>query len=339
MKTKMKNTMIAAMLIATVAACDEEDTGFLIPKGEINEVHVENSAYTHQTYFDLSSNSEVLSVEIADWDLEVETSGKMEMIKLNPAGSYRVFKTTSTDINDVITLPAIPDWTFDNPSGSITGMSFHNWNNNEVYVIGKKEASFDPTAPSIVPFAKISFVKTSNGITVKWKRTDESTVSEFTLKTTSSSHPYTWFSFETKGEATTQPPSPDDYDLIITSYTGAVSDGAMSYIFELRGALTNRVTGVASYRYNPGEADDDEYIEIFNNLTTNNIEVEKYKVEADAIGYDWKSFSRATMSYEIDKSNMFFVRDNDGNNYKLRFTNYYNTNGDKGYISFTYALL
>ena len=339
MKTQMKNTLIAAMLIATVAACDDEDTGFLIPKGEFNEVHLENSAYTHQSYFDLSSNSVVLSVEIADWDLEVETSGQMEVIKLNPANSYRVFKTTSTDINDEITLPEIPDWTFDNPSGNLADLSFYNWSDNEVYVIGKKEDSYDPTVPSIVPFAKVSFVKTGEGITVNWMKTDESTVSEVNLKTTSSSHPYTWFSFEESGEATIQPPSPSDYDLIITSYTGAVSDGAMSYIFELRGALTNRVTGVASYRYNPGEAEDDEYIEIFNNLTIDNIEIEEYNAEADAIGYDWKSFSRATMSYEIDKSNMYFIRDNDGNHYKLRFTNYYDSNGEKGYISFTYALL
>ena len=339
MKIKIKNRLLGAIIITAFAACNEEDTAFLIPKGEINEVHVKNSAYTHQTYFDLSSNSEVLSVDITDWDLEVETSGQLEVIKLNPANSYRVFKTTLTDITDEIILPETPDWTFDNPTGNISDMVFYNWSNNEVYVIGIKELNNDPTAPSIAPFAKVSFEKTTNGVAVKWVLTGESTVNEFTLKTTSSSQPFTWFSFETKGEATTQPPSPDGYDIIITTYTGEVSDGEASYIFELRGALTNISGSVDSYRHNPGEAEDDKYNKIFSNLTIDDIETEKYETDADAIGYDWKSFSRTSMSYEIDKSNMYFIRDNNNNHYKLRFTNYYNNSGEKGYISFTYALL
>ncbi len=339
MKTKIKNTLIALILIATFTACEKENTEFLIPKGENNEVHLVNSAYTHQTYFDLSSNSVALSVEATEWDLAVETSGSMETIKLNPANSYRVYKTTSTNITDKITLPEIPDWTFDDPSGNLSDLAFYNWQNNEVYIIGKKEPSNNPTIPSIVPFAKISFEKTDEGIAVMWVLTDESTINEFTLKTTSESHSYTWFSFENKREANVQPPSPDDYDLIITSFTGEVLDGTVSYIFELRGALTNKTNKVTSYRYDPGEATDNEHIEIFNNLTKNDIDVSKYNNDADAIGYDWKTFSRTSMSYEIDKSNMYFIKDNNSNHYKLRFTNYYNNSGEKGYISFTYSLL
>ncbi len=339
MKTKIKNTLIALTLFVTFAACEKENTAFLIPKGENNEVHLENSAYTHQSYFDLSSNSAVMSVEITDWDLEVETSGQMEVIKLNPANSYRVFKTTSTDITEKIVLPESPDWTFDKPSGGITDMAFYNWSANEVYVIGKKEAGYNPTIPSIVPFAKISFIKTNEGIMVKWVLTGEATVNEFIMKATAKAQSFTCFSFETKGEADVQLPSPDEYDLIVTTYTGETLDGTTTYIFELRGALINRTNSVTSYRYDPGEATDDEYIEIFNNLTKNDIDASKYSIEADAIGYDWKTFSRTSMSYEIDKSNMYFIKDNNNNHYKLRFTNYYNNSGEKGYISFTYSLL
>ncbi|GEM_PF-6638784 len=218
-------------------------------------------------------------------------------------------------------------------------MAFYNWNDDEVYVIGIKELNNDPTAPSISPFVKVSFEKRADGIAVKWIKSDESTVNEFTLKSTSESQPYSWFSFATKGEATVQPPSPDEYDFIITTYTGKVPDGEVTYVFELRGSLTNRDGSVSSHRYNPGNAEDDKFNDIFNNLTINDVEIVKYKHEADAIGYDWKSFSRATMSYKVDKSNMYFIRDNNGNHYKLRFTNYYSTNGGKGYILFTYVLL
>ncbi len=216
MKTIIKKTLIALTLIATFTACEKENTEFLIPKGENNEVHLENSAYTHQSFFDLSSNSEVLSVEITNWDLEVETYGAMEIIKLNPSNSYRVFKTTSTDITDDIVLPESPDWTFDNPSGSITDRAFYNWSNNEVYIIGIKEPNNDPTIPSIIPFAKVSFEKTDAGINVNLVLEGETTVNKTSLKVTTKTHPYTWFSFEGGGESTVQPPSPDTYDLVIT---------------------------------------------------------------------------------------------------------------------------
>ncbi len=336
---KTKNILAATALISVLVSCSENDNEFLIPKGENNEVNIENSVYTHQTYYDLSSNKEVLSVDVSMWDLSVETSGSMQSIKLNPAKGYRVFKTLSNDITDEIILPDITDWTFDDPTYNPSKLAFYGWKDNEVYIIGKKSESFDPTTPSVAAYARVSFVKTDDGIKIQWVFSGESEVHEFTFSGTAESHPFTWFSFETGGKADVQPPSPADYDVIFTSYTGNIFDGTQSFIFDLHGTLTNRSYNVESYRYDPGEADDEEYINIFNDLINSDIDGTKFSIDADVIGYGWKHFSRTSMSYEIDKSNMYFIMDGNGNHYKIQFTNYYNDNGEKGYISFTYALL
>jgi len=339
MKTKIKNAIIAAALIISVSACNEDETKFLIPKGEENEVQIENSIYTHQTYYDLSTNSVIVSVDVNEWDFSVETTGSMQSIKLNPAKGYRVFKTTSTNITDEIILPEVPEWNFDDPSYDPTKMAFYGWKDNEVFVIGKKMGSPNPTMPSIGVYAKVSFLKTSDGVKMQWMFEGETDIHHCILSVSGENHPFTWFSFEAEGAANIQPPSPNDYDLIFSSYTGEIFDGTQSFIFDLHGTLTNRAGNVRSYRYNPGDATDEEYIKIFKNLTASDVESSKFKIDANIIGYNWKTFSRITMSYEIDKSNMYFATDGDGNIFKIRFTNYYNGDGEKGYISFTYALL
>ncbi|NPA37737.1 MAG: hypothetical protein GXO47_12910 [Chlorobi bacterium] len=339
MKSKLKNLIIAAAMIISASACNDEDTDFVIPKGENNEVNIQNSVYTHQTYYDLSTNNVVLTVENTDWDLEVETSGEMKIIKLNPANSYRVFKTSSKDITEDITIPDEADWRYDDPSGDINDFAFSDWEDNDVYVIAKKVISYDPTAPSISVFARISFSHQNGGIELNWVLEGENDINSSLLPSTDQAHPYTWFSFDTKGEAAVQPPAPDSYDLIITTYTDEIEDGDVTFDMEVRGVLINIENNTSSYRYEPGEATDEEYIEIFNNITKDDIDITEFDDDADEIGYEWKEFNRNSMSYEIDKSNMYFIKDGDGNYYKLRFTNFYDSTGEKGYISFTYALL
>jgi len=339
MKTKFKNAMFAAALIVSASACTEDENDFLIPIGENKEVKIESSVYSHQTYYDLSSGKAVLTVNNSDWDLEVETGGRMEVIKLNPANAYRVFKSSSTDITEEITLPEDPDWMFDDPSGETDDLAFYDWKDNEVYVIAKKVIGNDPTKPSIVPVARLSFKHQSGAISISWVIDGETNVKEASLNATND-RPFTWFSFEAEGQAAVQPPSTGSYDFVITSYTGEVENGPMTFEMELKGVLTNTAAHTMSYRYDPGDATDEEYIKIFNDLTKKDVEESEFEDDADEIGYKWKSFNRNSMSYEIDKSNMYFIKDGDGNYFKIRFTNYYNdTTGEKGYISFTYALL
>jgi hypothetical protein len=339
MKTKIKNVMLAAALIVSAHACTEDENDFLIPIGENNEVKIESSVYSHQTYYDLSSDKAVLTVNNSDWDLEVETGGKMKVIKLNPANAYRVFKTSSTDITEEITLPERPDWIYDDPSGEIDDLAFCDWKDNEVYVIAQKVIGDDPTRPSIEPFARISFKHQSSAITISWVIDGETAVKEASLNATNDK-PFTWFSFKAEGKATVQPPSIGSYDFVVTSYTGEVKNGPVSFSMELKGVLTNSAAHTLSYRYEPGDAPDEEYIRIFNDLTKKDIEESKFEDDADEIGYEWKNFNRHEMRYEIDKSNMYFIKDGDGNYFKIRFTNYYSdVTAEKGYISFTYALL
>ena len=71
----------------------------------------------------------------------------------------------------------------------------------------------------------------------------------------------------------------------------------------------------------------------FAGLTRADAEAANYTRQENIIGYDWKIFTLATGQYEV-VPNAFFLRDAQGNYYKLRFVEYYNDLGERGYAKF-----
>ena len=59
----------------------------------------------------------------------------------------------------------------------------------------------------------------------------------------------------------------------------------------------------------------------------------------DEIGYDWKYYSLDKGAYEIDDKANYVLMNRNGFIYKLRFTNFYNSQGTSGHPSFEYELL
>lgn len=62
-------------------------------------------------------------------------------------------------------------------------------------------------------------------------------------------------------------------------------------------------------------------------------------MQRDAIGYAWKSYDFDLGSYVIDPLRTSVIWTRNGFQYKLRFTNFYNTNGISGHPSFEFQLL
>ena len=60
---------------------------------------------------------------------------------------------------------------------------------------------------------------------------------------------------------------------------------------------------------------------------------------ADLIGYDWKYYDFDAGVYTIVPEYAYVIRDRDGFYYKMRFVDFYNGTGEKGYPKFEYARL
>ncbi|TAJ14344.1 hypothetical protein DMA11_05680 [Marinilabiliaceae bacterium JC017] len=347
MKSRIKILSIIAVAIIGITACEsDDDPVIIVPPGDLITVQLGESVYENQMYFEL--NSKTVTTFAADaWDLSIQTDGSGDAIYINSAIGYHVYKTTSSDINEEITLPEKPEWMIDDPSGNPAKTAFGKWADNEVYIVGMKDfSSQDPSQQPIKPFARIAFSKSDAGIMVKWKDLTEADakVKETTLEKTASNKTLTWFNFSEGGIATHQPPLTNEWDIVFTPYTAKIPMGPKIYFYNVNGALTNRLGNTVSYKHEPGEvADEKEYNQIFSDLTADDVDANSYSKDMDVLGYNWKKTvgdptKGGSITYQVLKSNMYFIKNQAGKTFKFRFTNFYK-DGEKGFITFEYVLL
>ncbi len=72
----------------------------------------------------------------------------------------------------------------------------------------------------------------------------------------------------------------------------------------------------------------------FDALKKDDVKNLNYSNAKNAIGFNWKSFSLVTGIYEVLPNLVYIIKENSGNYYKLRFVEYYNDQGEKGYAKF-----
>ena len=63
------------------------------------------------------------------------------------------------------------------------------------------------------------------------------------------------------------------------------------------------------------------------------------KIEFSVLDNDWKLFDDVQDSYSINPSRSYLIQDQQGFYYKLRFTDFYNNQGERGYSSFEFQKL
>jgi hypothetical protein len=137
-----------------------------------------------------------------------------------------------------------------------------------------------------------------------------------------------YFSFE-KGVMDIAPP-PDQWSLLFTRYTTMlVTDEGEDYPYLVLGVLLNSV-GVAAAL---------DTIHPFADLDINDITTIDLTTQSDVIGYEWKYYDFDAGIYTIVPDMNYVIRDRDGFYYKLRFVDFYNDMGVKGYPKFEFARL
>ena len=74
-------------------------------------------------------------------------------------------------------------------------------------------------------------------------------------------------------------------------------------------------------------------------LNSDDITSLEFTTRSDVIGYDWKYYNFDDAVYTIVPEMNYVIRDRDGFYYKLRFVDFYNDQGVKGYPKFEFARL
>ena len=117
---------------------------------------------------------------------------------------------------------------------------------------------------------------------------------------------------------------PEDmsWDLLFTQYTHIFNDGT-TYL--LTGVLTNYLNNVTVSI---------DTINEFNLINFSDIDNYNFSSNQDFIGYGWKNYNHSSGVFTIIENINYIIKDVNGFYFKMRFIDYYNESGEKGYPKF-----
>lgn len=325
----MSKTLIILLtfFIIICTSCFEDDER-IVPI-EIDEVQINQSLYEYQVYYSITNNAVVSFNNYAEWDLGFECSDNGYHVILNYARFMYAGNTFKTDFSEVKSASNIT-MSFDHSSGDLDQTVLKDWVdlsvssnpvfNNYVYVIdrGKNEQgeSFGTKKIMVEKMENDTFY-------VHFANIDGS--EEYRSKIPKSKNKnFTLFSLDNGGEIVDLEPEKDIWSICFTKYSTIIPDNyGTPTDYLVRGVFLNpnKNIEVALDTVN-------HYYEIMPDM----INDYNYSNVRDAIGYDWKVYRNDV--YEIRDYNSYVLKNVDGKNYKLRFTNFYNDAGEKGFPAF-----
>jgi hypothetical protein len=326
----MKRSYIICFIVLVVIAftsCFKEDEQ-IIPI-EIQQESIPYSMYEYQTYYNISNKSIVSYNHFSDWDLGFESSAEGYHIILNTARYMYAGNTFDTDFISIKSSQNTKMY-FDHSSGNLDSTVFIDWVdltiqsspvfNQYVYVVdrGKDESG------EAFGLKKIVFEKMENDtFYIHFANLDNSEEYYFQVPKDPTVN-FTLFSFDDGGKFIASEPDKAIWDICFTKYSTVIPDDfGTPTDYLVRGVFLNPYKNIEVAL---------DTVNYFYEILAENMNEYSYSTARDAIGYDWKVFSDDV--YQIRDYNSYILKNVNGFNYKLRFTNFYNESGEKGYPSF-----
>lgn len=302
-------------------SCLKEETPVPTPKpGNIEVVQIEIGwPYTNQVYYDCGTNKVVSINTKYDWDLSFECSPNGFHVLGNTAKGVFVANKGAVSFNSVNSINGV-NWLWDAPSGNLDSTAIGDWRGlNNVYIIDRQ---YDQNG-SHLGYKKIQFETVDNNeYSFKYANLDGSNEVNYVI-TKNQSVSFLHFSFNNNGETLALEPEKNSWDLLFTNHYHKFSNLTLPFV--LTQVLTNKHNGVTVAEDNSNN---------FVNITLKDTANYTFTNYWDEIGYDWKIRNSADNSFTIDENKSYIVKTTEGLFFKIRFIDFYNDIGLKGYPKF-----
>ena len=333
----MNRIYIIILLAITFTSCFDENSFVIkpIPIGEGSiEVKVPYSMYEDQTYFNLNNSTLISHNNYADWDLGFEASPTGYHIIINTAKFMYAGNSNLTDFTSVTTT-AVDTMMYDRSSGNLDSTAIGNWADysdalnpiypKKIYIIDR---GVDENGTSL-GYKKIVFEKLENDTYyIHYANLDNSDEHDYQVPKNALVN-FVQFSFNGGGNLNVQQPNKDLWDFNLTKYSTVLFDNAnhnKPTPYLVRGVLINKGISVALDSITP-----------FTSISYSNVGSYTYSTKLDAIGWNWKIYKNDI--YIVVDHYTYIIKDNNNNYFKLRFTDFYNKSGIKGYPTFEMSKL
>lgn len=338
----LKNILFLIILLFSSCFKDEDVKLELPPRlpGDPQLHLMQNSIYNSQAYFNLETNETTAMNDKMAWDLGFEASDTGWHIILNAAKRMQV-AGLAIDFENITSQSAVESdqWLWDKSDGNLDSTGVGNWIDFSAdipipirtYVVDR---GFDEFGNRVgyQKFQMLSFDGSQYQIRFAEMNGDnENTV--WVEKDHSVN--FVAFSFNNGGESMILEPAKNNWHLLLSQYTGITYDLLGDpYPYFVQGVLINRHNGVRAMV---------DTSLLFNEFDYDLVQTYEYSSSMDTIGHLWKDvyvdMETLESLYICDTTRNHIIKTAEGTYYKLRFLDFYNGDGLKGYTSFEYQKL
>lgn len=313
----MKQYFTLLMISLGLFSCEKGEIA--INKHEQGDVITQatgKSTYANQLYFDLGTNTFVKENKKTDWDIAFGCGNHHQLILSNTSKSVSVARKNNASFSEVTTLENL-EFVFESSTGHPDSTAFHNWTYSDVFVIdlGYNESGIAQG------YGKIKLLNNTESLcTFQYGLLNDITPKTYTIDK-NSDYNAIFFSIKTESVISVEPPKAD-WDLCFTQYIYYFHEFDTPYL--VSGVLLNR-TDANAYLHQSKD---------YPALSIDDIIASDFSANIDVIGYSWKVFNSS--NYTVDNTMNFIINSTEGIYYKLRFIDFYNDSGEKGFPKFEY---
>ncbi|MBL0340668.1 MAG: hypothetical protein IPP71_06950 [Bacteroidetes bacterium] len=335
----MKKLLFYIIGLLFFASCEKEDTAIVLPPPGDLKLSVANmgSNYDNQVYFDFETGFQK-SVPYRSYDLAFEASADGFRVYLNTGKFMFIANTFSTDIQTADSTGK--EWKTETDHLYDDSTAFGNWldgtsmSKNEIYIIDRGRAEHFGSAR----WRKIQLVAVDNNqYRIRYSLYNNTLLSEFTIPK-NSAYSLMYFSFDDGGKMVEVAPEKELWDVVFTKFTHTyysepVNSPYRYYI--VTGGLLNRW---AANENEIVKQDSTPGYKTFEQVKAADISAFNFHKDAALIGFSWKEYD-FNLGYIIYTDRFYMLHDNKGYYYKIRFLDFYDSQGNKGAASFEYQRL
>jgi hypothetical protein len=330
MRSKLILSALATGVLFLFGSCEREEPLYKLDiEPGISEIKTLDlgPGYINQVYFDLSTGN-FTSNDFKVWDLAFPSDVLMENIRMNDGNSAHLALTNTFDIYEKLEVP-VDGWQFDESCGCPDSCAIGQWweqstgeirSKRIVYILDRGE---EFTEDRYFKFQISEYTK--EAYKVKFADLDGGDVMELKVDIDPEKN-FNYLNFAENRICSNEPWNRADWDLVFRPYRHIYYDLNPIVEYLVVGSLLNPFMVTAH------ETTTFEYDEINYDIASKMF----YSYEWDLIGFDWKAYDRDLDKYAVDHSKVFVIKDTEGVYYKLRFLDFYNNLGEKGFPKFEF---
>jgi len=303
------------IFLLVLFSCEKEELPIQphIPgNSEVNQISLLPD-YSRQVFYHLNKNETVSENTKTDWDLLFYENNEEHHIILN-SSTYAKSASVDLEFDSEINISEL-DFISDSPEGINSGLSITNIYSKTIVV--DRGFNLNGTQRG---YKKFNILEINNEyIDLIIANLDNSQYEEVRILKELGKEKYT-YSFD--DGIVSIFPEDMSWDLLFTQYTHIFNDGT-TYL--LTGVLTNYLNNVTVSI---------DTINEFSLINFSDIDNYNFSSNQDCIGYGWKNYNHSSGVFTIIENINYIIKDVNGFYFKMRFIDYYNESGEKGYPKF-----